>query len=64
MSRYAVYEFFNNGRAPNNLESCGHLAGALIGESDKNPLDCYNKTYYSSSRLDKEIGEKSEDTNW
>lgn len=37
MSKYAVYEIFGDS-APYNVESCGHLAGALVGTSDKNPL--------------------------
>lgn len=37
MSKYAVYEIFGDS-APYNVEFCGHLAGALVGTSDKNPL--------------------------
>lgn len=37
MSKYAVYEIFGDS-APYNVESCGRLAGALVGTSDKNPL--------------------------
>lgn len=37
MSKYAVYEIFGDS-APYNVESCGHLAGSLVGTSDKNPL--------------------------
>ena len=39
MSRYAVYELFNGCEAPVNISTFGgHLAGALVGTSDKNPL--------------------------
>lgn len=37
MSKYAVYEIFGDS-APYNVEFCGHLVGARIGTSDKNPL--------------------------
>ena len=37
MSKYAVYEIFGDS-APYNVEFCGHLVGALVGTSDKNPL--------------------------
>lgn len=37
MSKYAVYEIFGDS-APYNVEFCGHLAGALVGTFDKNPL--------------------------
>ena len=37
MSKYAVYEIFGDS-APHNVEFCGHLAGALVGTYDKNPL--------------------------
>ena len=39
MSRYAVYELFDGCSAPENIASCGHLAGVLVGKSDENPLD-------------------------
>ena len=38
MSKYAVYELFNGCEAPENLVSCGHLAGVIVGKYDKNPL--------------------------
>lgn len=38
MSRYAVYKLFDGCNAPENIVSRGHLAGALVGESDDNPL--------------------------
>jgi hypothetical protein len=38
MSRYAVYKFFGSSSAPNNIDSCGYLAGVLVGTSDDNPL--------------------------
>ena len=39
MSKYAVYELFNGCEAPGNISTFGgHLAGALVGTSDKNPL--------------------------
>ena len=37
MSKYAVYEIFGDS-APYNVEFCGHLVGALVGTSYKNPL--------------------------
>ena len=39
MSKYAVYELFGDSSAPQNIESCGYMAGVLVGESDENPLD-------------------------
>ena len=39
MSKYAVYRLFNGCEAPGNISTFGgHLAGALVGTSDKNPL--------------------------
>lgn len=38
MSRYAVYKLFDDCEAPYNVEFCGHLVGARVGTSDKNPL--------------------------
>lgn len=38
MSKYAIYRMFDGCDAPYNVEICGHLAGALVGTSDKNPL--------------------------
>lgn len=37
MSKYVVYEIFGDS-APFNVEFCGHLVGARVGTSDKNPL--------------------------
>lgn len=37
MSKYAVYKIFGDS-APFNVEFCGHLVGARVGTSDKNPL--------------------------
>ena len=38
MSRYVVYKLFDGCNAPENIESCGYLAGVFVGESDDNPL--------------------------
>ena len=38
MSRYAVYKLFDGCNAPENITSCGYLAGVFVGESDDNPL--------------------------
>ena len=36
MSRYAVYKLFDGCNAPENITSCGYLAGVFVGESDDN----------------------------
>lgn len=47
MSKYAVYEIFGDS-APFNVEFCGHLVGARVGTSDKNPLDISDTTHHTS----------------
>lgn len=47
MGKYAVYKIFGDS-APYNVEFCGHLVGARVGTSDKNPLDINDTTYNAS----------------
>lgn len=49
MIRYAVYKLFGSSSAPNNIDSCGYLAGVLVGTCDDNPL------YRRPNKSDKSI---------
>ena len=50
MGKYAVYELFDYERAPETIESNGHLKGVLVGESDDNPLEMHADTPNARSR--------------